>query len=189
MKDDAYSLELLPATLKRLTFTAANAIEENLQYLILLFPYFSGKIRASPIGSYGYLELTETGCAGDGFDIESAIRINKIKITVSGADLSALTFQGAGWSTESSAPGSLALAYTSNEFMPPAKIQEILNGLRFAASADLDSEIVLQVSNTEEGAGGAGADGVPRWGNVGARRGKGADVGRCRGGGHGLERL
>ena len=55
MKDDAYSLELLPATLKRLTFTAANAIEENLQYLILLFPYFSGKIRASPIGSYGYL--------------------------------------------------------------------------------------------------------------------------------------
>ena len=38
MKDDAYSLELLPATLKRLTFTAANAIEENLQYLILLFP-------------------------------------------------------------------------------------------------------------------------------------------------------
>ena len=151
MKDDAYSLELLPATLKRLTFTAANAIEENLQYLILLFPCFSGKIRASPIGSYGYLELTETGCAGDGFDIESAIRINKIKITVSGADLSALTFQGAGWSTESSAPGSLALAYTSNEFMPPAKIQEILNGLRFAASADLDSEIVLQVSNTEEG--------------------------------------
>ena len=88
MKDDAYSLELLPVTLKRLTFTAANAIEENLQYLILLFPYFSGKIRASPIGSYGYLELTETGCAGDGFDIESAIRINKIKITVSGADLS-----------------------------------------------------------------------------------------------------
>ena len=80
MKDDAYSLELLPATLKRLTFTAANAIEENLQYLILLFPYFSGKIRASPIGSYGYLELTETGCAGDGFDIESAIRINKNKI-------------------------------------------------------------------------------------------------------------
>lgn len=66
MKDDAYSLELLPATLKRLTFTAANAIEENLQYLILLFPYFSGKIRASPIGSYGYLELTETGCAGTG---------------------------------------------------------------------------------------------------------------------------
>ena len=31
--------------------------------------------------------------------------------------------------------------------------------------------------------------GVPRWGNVGARRGEGADVGRCRGGGHGLERL
>lgn len=76
--------------------------------------------------------------------------------------------------------------------MPAAKIQEILNGLRFAASADLDSEIVLQVSNTEEGdfaPVGPVRMGVPRWGNVGARRGKGADVGRCRGGGHGLERL
>ena len=62
-----------------------------------------------------------------------------------------MTFQGAGWVSESSTLGSLALAYTSNEFMPPAKIQEILNGLRFAASADLDSEIMLQVSNTVQG--------------------------------------
>lgn len=60
MKDDAYSLELLPATLKRLTFTAANAIEENLQYLILLFPYFSGKIRAE-----SYRQLRVSGVDGD----------------------------------------------------------------------------------------------------------------------------
>ena len=74
MKDDAYSLELLPVTLKRLTFTAANAIEENLQYLILLFPYFSGKIRASPIGSYGYLELTDRICDPDQQDQDHGLR-------------------------------------------------------------------------------------------------------------------
>ena len=57
MKDDAYSLELLPATLKRLTFTAANAIEENLQYLILLFP------REDPRESYRQLRVS--GVDGD----------------------------------------------------------------------------------------------------------------------------
>lgn len=151
MKDDAYSLKLLPATLKRLTFTAANAIEANLQYLILLFPYFSGKVCVDAIGSCGYLELTETGCAGDGFDIESAIRINKIKITVSGVDLSGLSFQGAGWVSESSAAGSLVVAYTSNEFMTPTRIQGALNSLHFTASADMDFTLTLQVSNTTEG--------------------------------------
>ena len=151
MRDEAYSLELLPGDLKRLTFTDANAIEANLQYLILLFPYFSGKIRADAIGSYGYLELTEAGCAGDGFSIESAIRINKIKITVSGVDLSGLSFQGVGWTSESSAAGSLVVAYTSNEFMTPTRIQGALNNLHFTASADMDSTLTLQVSNTTEG--------------------------------------
>ena len=50
MKDDAYSLELLPGDLKQMSFTDANAIEANLQYLILLFPYFSGTIRQDAIG-------------------------------------------------------------------------------------------------------------------------------------------
>ena len=151
MRDEAYSLKLLPGDLKRLTFTDANAIEANLQYLILLFPYFSGKVRADAIGNYGYLELTEAGCAGDGFSIESAIRINKIKITVSGADLGGLSFQGVGWTSESSAAGSLVVAYTSNEFMTPARIQDALNNLHFTASADMDSTLTLQVSNTTEG--------------------------------------
>ena len=31
MKDDAYSLELLPGDLKQMSFTDANAIEANLQ--------------------------------------------------------------------------------------------------------------------------------------------------------------
>ena len=151
MKDEAYSLELLPGSLKQLTFTAANAIEANLRYLILLFPYFSASIRADAIGSYGYLELTETGCAGDGFNVTSAIRIDKLKITVAGADLSALSFQGAGWTSESSADGTLAAVYTSDAFMAPAEIQSVLNALHFTASAELDSTVTLTAGNTAEG--------------------------------------
>lgn len=151
MKDDAYSLELLPGDLKQMSFTDANAIEANLQYLILLFPYFSGTIRQDAIGSYSYLELTEAGRAGDGFSIESAIRIDKIKITVTGVDLGSLSFQGAGWISESMDTSSLVVAYTSDEFMTPAKIQEALNDLHFTATADLDSTIMLQVSNTVQG--------------------------------------
>lgn len=151
MRDEAYALDLLPGSLKNLSFTSANDIETNLQYLILLFPYFSGSIKSEALGSYGYLELTESGCAGDGFSIESAIRIDKIKITVAGADLSSLTFQGAGWVSESSNKTSLAVAYTSEEFMAPERIREVLDGLRFTSSADLDSTITLQVSNTTEG--------------------------------------
>ena len=151
MKDDAYSLELLPGDLKQMSFTDANAIEANLQYLILLFPYFSGTIRQDAIGSYGYLELTEASRAGDGFSIESAIRIDKIKITVTGVDLSGLSFQGVGWISEGVATNSLVVTYTSDEFMTPTKIQEALNGLYFTATADLDSMITLQVSNTVQG--------------------------------------
>lgn len=151
MKDDAYSLELLPSSLRKPTFAGLNAIEANLQYLILLFPYFSGTVKTDAIGSYGFLELTEAGKAGDGFSVESAIRINKIKVTVAGADLSALSFQGAGWLSESSTESTLVLAYSFDGFMTPAQIQEVLDDLSFTSTADLDSTITLQVSNTTEG--------------------------------------
>lgn len=151
MKDDAYSLELQPSSLRKPTFAGLNAIEANLQYLILLFPYFSGTVKTDAIGSYGFLELTEVGKAGDGFSVESAIRINKIKITVAGANLSTLSFQGAGWLSESSTESTLVLAYSFDGFMTPTQIQEVLNNLSFTSSADLDSTITLQVSNTTEG--------------------------------------
>lgn len=151
MKDNAYSLDILPSSLRKPTFPEINAIEANLKYLMLLFPYFSGSIRAAVLGSYGYLELTETAKVGDGFLIESAIRIDKITVTVTGANLNALTFEGSGWFSESRSAGSLILAYTSDDFMIAAQIQHTLNTLRFGSSDDLDSTITLQVSNTAAG--------------------------------------
>ena len=66
-------------------------------------------------------------------------------------DLGSLSFQGAGWISERMDTSSLVVAYTSDEFMTPAKIQEALNDLHFTATADLDSTIMLQVGNTVQG--------------------------------------
>lgn len=151
MIDDTYSLALPPSSMRFMGVEGANAIEANLQYLILLFPYFRAALKTDAIGSYGFLELTEVGRAGDGFSIEAAVRIDKIIITVSGTDLGALTWHGAGWAEESSAEGALILAYTSETFLTVEQIQAALDGLSFAASEDLDASLTLQVSNTAEG--------------------------------------
>ena len=152
MIDEAYSLDLLPGSLKNLSFSGANSIESNLRYLILQFPYFSASIRNAALGSYGYLELTEAACAGDGFDIKSAIRIDKITITVSGVDLSALDFQGAGWLAEEEGQSSLVVVYLADSYMDTSGIQSALDQLFFTSSTDLDASITVQVSNTSEGA-------------------------------------
>ena len=152
MIDEAYSLDLLPSSLKNLTFSGANSIEANLRYLILQFPYFSASIRNAALGSYGYLELTEAACAGDGYDIEKAIRIDKITITVYGQELYYLDFQGAGWLTEEEGQSSLVVVYLADSYMDTFGIQSALDQLFFTSSTDLDASITLQVSNTSEGA-------------------------------------
>lgn len=152
MIDEAYSLALLPASLRLMGIEGANAIEANLQYLILqLFPYFNGAVKTEAVGSYGFLELTETGTAGDAFLAIQALRIDRIKVMVDGADLSALTWQGAGWVAESSTETALLLTYTSSELLTAEQIQAALDDLRFTASADTDAELTLQVSNTVAG--------------------------------------
>lgn len=151
MIDDTYSLALPPSSMRFMGVEGANAIEANLQYLILLFPYFRAALKTDAIGTYGFLELTEVGRAGDGFSIEAAVRINKIIITVSGTDLVALTWHGAGWEEERNAEDALILAYTSETFLTVEQIQAALDGLSFAASEDLDASLTLQVSNTAEG--------------------------------------
>lgn len=152
MTDDTYSLALLPTSLKELTVDGANAIEANLQYLILkLFPYFNGSVKTESIGSYGFLELTETAAAGDAFLAIQALRIDKIKVIVTGTDLSPLAWVGTGWAAESSTDTSLLLTYTATAYLTAQQIQTALDGLRFTASADLDATLTLQVSNTVAG--------------------------------------
>lgn len=151
MTDDAYSLALLPASLQFMSAESANAIETNLRYLILLLPYFNSSIKTESIGSYGFLELTEAGIAGDAFLALQALHINRIKVIVSGDDLSVIAWNGARWAAESSEETSLLLTYTSDEPLTAAQIQAALDSLSFTASADIDTELILQVSNTTLG--------------------------------------
>lgn len=151
MRDDTYSLALLPSSMRSMSITEANAIEANLRYLISLFPYFSGVIKTQSIGSYGFLELAEVGTAGDAFSINQAIRIDRLKVAVSGTDLSALAYQGAGWSVESRTKSELLLTYDSDAFLTAAQIQATLYALQFTAFSDLDSSITLTAGNTTEG--------------------------------------
>lgn len=152
MTDDAYSLALLPSSLLFMGIEEANAIEANLQYLILkLFPYFNGAIKTEAVGSYGFLELTEAGTAGDAFLIIQALRIDKIKVIVNSEDLSALTWQGTGWVAESRTETELLLTYTSDESLTAEQIQAALDDLRFTASANMDAFLTLQASNTTAG--------------------------------------
>lgn len=152
MIDDTYSLALLPSSLRLMDIEGANAIEANLQYLILkLFPYFNGSVKTDAIGSYGFLELTETGTAGDAFLATQALRIDKLKVALSGTGFSALTWRGTGWVAESRTDTYMLLTYTSDAHMTASQIQSALDSLSFTASADVDAAITLQVSNTLAG--------------------------------------
>lgn len=151
MRDDAYALDLLPSGFRNLDFSAANAIEANLQYIILRFVFFSAVISTDALGSYGYLELTENAQAGAGFEIEAALGVDTILVFVTGNDLSALAAQGTGWTEKRSGISLLELAYSSSDFLEAPAIQSALDSLLFSASDDVDAEITLQVSNSIKG--------------------------------------
>lgn len=146
MKDKTYSLPLLPISMAALTVEGANAIEENLRYLISLFSLFDAQIKTDAIGTLGYLELSESGIAGDGFLIENAVQIDAIAILVEGADLASLSWSGSGWSAEMASKSEIRLIYESTEYLDASSIQEALNALLFNSTADLDATLTLIAS-------------------------------------------
>lgn len=146
MKDKTYSLPLLPLSMAALTVDGANAIEENLRYLISLFSLFDAQIKAEAIGSLGYLELSETGSAGDGFLVETAVQIDMLTIIVEGPTLAALSWTGEGWSAAATSLTRLQLVYESAEYMDAAGVQAALAALQFNATTDLDATLTLVAS-------------------------------------------
>jgi hypothetical protein len=134
----------------RLNLDAANAIEENLRYLIGLFSLFDASLRASAIGSLGYLELTESGNAGEGFLIETVSQINRLEVTVTGEDLSKLLWSGTAWQLISTSKTKLILACSTDDFWEEADISALLTSLVFSATEELDAQIILTASSAPE---------------------------------------
>lgn len=146
MKDNSYDLPLLPISMAALTVEGANAIEENLRYLISLFPQFTGQIQSKAIGSLGYLQLNESGTPEEGFFIENAVWINLLTIIVAGEDLSALSWAGDGWAVESSSATELRLSFEASEYLDATSTQAALASLLFTATAGLDATLALIAS-------------------------------------------
>lgn len=143
MEDKAYSLPLLPISMAALTVDDANSIEKNLRYLLCLLPMFDAAVSLESIGSLGYLQLDEIGNAGDGFDIDTAVGINRITIFVEGKDLSALSWSGEGWKTERESATEILVVCTTDGFWDAAEIQQALSSLCFTATDSMDVTITL----------------------------------------------
>ena len=80
MKDKTYSLPLLPISMAALTVEGANAIEENLRYLISLFSLFDAQIKTDAIGTLGYLELSESADEAAPADSDAEEVIGELKV-------------------------------------------------------------------------------------------------------------
>lgn len=148
MEDETYRLALLPDTMERLNVSAANSIEENLRYLIRLFPAFEVELPVASIGSYGYLELWEQGAAGNGFIVQETSRVDQIVILVHGDDLSRLAWTGRGWRVAVSNDTQLRLTCEAARFWDADGVNSALADLRFGASADLDAAVFLAANAT-----------------------------------------
>lgn len=148
MEDKTYRLALLPDTMERLGVSEANSIEENLRYLIRLFPAFEVEIPAASIGSYGYLELSEQGAAGDGFVVQEVNNADQISILVQSDDLNQLKWTGKGWNVAESSATQLRLTREAAGFWDASGVTSALSGLLFGASSDLDAFIFLAAKAT-----------------------------------------
>ncbi len=146
MKDDTYALPLLPISMAALTIEGANAIEKNLRHLISLFSLFDARVQTEAIGSLGYLELSETGVAGDGFFIENAVQIDMLTVLVEGRDLSSLAWSGADWAAVSRTKTRIQLVCETAEYWDTAGIQTALAALLFNSTAGLDATLTLIAS-------------------------------------------
>lgn len=145
MVDNARAIPLLPETMTALTLNGANAIEKNLEFLILLFTAFDADTYDA-IGTLGYLEIDETGTAGGGFLVQNARGIDCLNIIIEGKNLSALQLSGAGWEIERKNNTYISALKTTEDAMDTGGAQTALDTLTFNATAELDATVTLVAS-------------------------------------------
>lgn len=142
MTDAAHSVALLPDTLDRLTFSAANAIEANLLSLMLHFPVFESEATADALGTLGYLELSETGCPAGAFRIDRVNLLDRLIVTVEGDGAANLSWHGSGWT------GTLSgdVLTLTRDFPAPASLADFraaLESLSLTATGNVTATVRL----------------------------------------------
>lgn len=141
MIDVSYNIPRLPDPGEPLDWGGANAIEWNLYALIQAWPVFEDETVLPSIGSYGYLELTETAALAQGLAVTFVQYLPRLVVLLEGTGLEHIAWRGDGWSEEGG-----ALVYTLSE-ISAANANAALRNLWFSAAGDADLTITLAGEN------------------------------------------
>lgn len=141
MIDVSYNIPRLPRPEDPLDYIGANAIEHNLFALIRAWPVFESVQTAPSIGSYGYLQLDETGTPADGVEVTFLQYLPRILVLLEGNGLENVTWHGKGWLEENG-----ALVYTLSE-ISLQNANAALKQLYFSAAGEADITIAVAGEN------------------------------------------
>ena len=143
MIDVSYNIPRLPEPDKPLDCDGANAIEWNLYALIRAWPAFEDRQVKPNIGSYGYLQLDESGAPSEGIEVTFMQRLPRLLVFLSGEGLENLSWRGDGWTAENG-----VLVYTLSD-PSESNANSALRNLWFSAKGNVDATVVLAGENPE----------------------------------------
>lgn len=141
MIDVSYNIPRLPKPEDPLDYIGANAIEHNLFALIRAWPAFESTQTAPSIGSYGYLQLNESGTPADGVEVSFIQYLPRIIVILEGDGLENVTWSGEGWQE-----GNGVLVYTLSE-ISLRNANAALKQLYFSATGEADITVTVAGEN------------------------------------------
>ena len=141
MVDRSYFVPLLPAASDLLDVYKANAIEDNLRYLIRQWPAFEVETIRELIGDYGTVFVPDTVSPAQGAEVTLLQHLPRFFVIVEG-DTGYMTWAGGGWAKENGAEGAVILA-RAPDTADEDGANEALRGLILGASWNADLVISL----------------------------------------------
>lgn len=142
MVDGSYAVPMLPGQTDLLNFERANAIEENLHYLIRQWPAFEAETTAEAIGEHGYLPISRTASPAEGAEVTLLQHLPKLLVILSGTGLDYLVWSGADWERMGGGTSQMILACTL-EAPSEGTAMAALNRLFIGSSGHADIDISL----------------------------------------------
>lgn len=139
--DVSHSIPRLPVSNAPLDHDAANAIEWNVYALIRAWPAFESEQLLYSVGSYGYLQLDETGTPAEGVEVTFIQHLPRIVVILDGEGLENVTWRGEGWKEENG-----VLFYTMSE-VSIDNANAALRQLWFSATGDADIKVTVAGEN------------------------------------------
>lgn len=109
MIDQSYYVALLPDAGEPLNVYRANAIEENLRYLIRQWPAFEAEARRALVGEHGTIFVPGTASPAEGAEVTLLQHLPRFSVVVDG-DVEHMAWAGEGWELTSRAGSRAVLA-------------------------------------------------------------------------------